>query len=381
MVTGGIASIGEAFAVDLPFNITCPQVNACEALTGNIGSIEGVAVDGDGTIYTGTVSGFLLKVSPNGESTQFASGMGILSSAAVDADGNIYVGNASGELWKVTPTGVKTRIVTGLGGDAKGVAVTSDDSLVAVTNAGVLWKVTQGGVKTQITNFGSAGTWGLAVDGDGNAYVSNTAGVLKRVTPAGVTTQIVSGLGTAIGVALDGVGNIYVANGQGELWRVTPNGSRDLVASNFGVVGSGYRAYGVAFDANGNAYVASNQTGKLWRLPGAGAPFNQAPAAPSISAPKPNAETGAFPVFKGHALAENGSVDADEVQILDKNGIVLGMTPVRQSDGYFSWAQDGKWDAGPHEVRFVAVRGDLKSDATVLKFTVAPGPVAPVVTV
>ncbi|MGW6413508.1 hypothetical protein ACWF95_41920, partial [Streptomyces vinaceus] len=382
MVTGGgIASIGEAFAADLPVNITCPQVNACEIIANGFSILQGAAVDDDGNAFVITLNGEVYKVSPGGVKTMITNGLTSSRDLVVDSDGTIYASTDTGTVWKLTPGGVKSQFVTGLGSDTKAISLDGDGNLAAVTTNGVLWKVTPGGVKTQIAS-GLGQTWGVAVNGDGNYIVSTTAGVLMRVTPGGVRTDITTNLGRLIGVAVDGDGNAYVGNGEtGVLWRVAPNGTRDVVATNIGTATNNLRIFGVAFDSNGNLFISSNSNSSLYRLPGVGVPTDQAPAAPSISAPKPGAETGAFPVFKGHALAENGSVDADEVQILDKNGIVLGMTPVRQSDGYFSWAQDGKWDAGPHELRFVAVRGDLKSDATVLKFTVAPGPVAPVVTV
>ncbi|MGW6674424.1 SMP-30/gluconolactonase/LRE family protein, partial [Streptomyces vinaceus] len=379
MITGGgIATIGEALAADLPSNIVCPQIDVCSVVATGLASASGVVVDDDGGSYVGTAGGVLYKVSPGGVKTQIAAGIGDMRGLARDDDGNFYSGlYNSGALRKVTPSGVVTTLATGFG-NAWGVAVDGDEN-VYVTNyqGGGLWKVTPGGVKTQIAaDLGFA--MGLARDDMGNFFVSTETGVLWKVAPNGVKTQITTGLGRAVGAAVDGEGNPYVVNETGVLWRVSPNGVKETVATNIGT-GQAKGTF-AALDSNGNAYVTSFSGGTLWSLPGVGVPLNQAPAAPSIAAPKPNAETGAYPVFKGHALAENGSVDADEVQILDANGIILDKVDVRQSDGYFSWKQNGKWEPGPHELKFVSIRGDLKSDATVLKFTVAPGPVAPVVT-
>ncbi|MGW6412678.1 hypothetical protein ACWF95_36710 [Streptomyces vinaceus] len=387
VTSGGIASIGESFAADLPVNILCPQVNVCEIFSQGVtpGGSAGVAVDADGNSYVGDVLGNLNKVTPGGQTSQFASfGSTVaLRAVAMGADGNIYVGlsgSSIGELWKVTPGGVKTLIANGLGGSgAYGIAVEEDGDILALNANGILLRVTQAGVKTTVATSIGSSTWGIGLDREGNAYISSTGGQLYKVTPAGVKTQITTGLGTAFGVAVDGDANVYVTNQAGVMWRVAPDGSKETVATNIG--SGGTNTWGVAFDTNGDAFVTSQSAKNLWRLAGVGVPWTSAPAAPSIAAPKPNGVTGAYPVFKGHALAENGSVDADEVQILDANGVILDTTPVRQSDGYFSWMQNGKWDLGPHTLKFVSIRGDLKSDATVLKFTVAPGPVAPVVTV
>ncbi|MGW6413374.1 SMP-30/gluconolactonase/LRE family protein, partial [Streptomyces vinaceus] len=381
MVTGGgIASLGEAFAADLPVNISCPQVNACEVVASGFEGfgVVGAVPDDDGNFYAVSYGGQFFKVNPGGVITKIAIGLGAsIRGLAGDGDGNYYAVGESGTLRKVTQDGVVTEIATGLG-KATDVAVAEDGNFYVVNESGALYKVTQGGVKTQFAT-GLGGAQGVAVAEDGNFYVSNQSGVLYKVTSVGVKTQVTTGLGLAWGAALDGDGNIYVCNKNvGSLWRVSPDGSKETVATK---IGSGTdRAWSVKLDGNGNAYIASFGGNNVWRLGGVGAPMDQAPAAPLISAPKPNAETGAYPVFKGHALAENGSVDADEVQILDANGIVLDKVDVRQSDGYFSWKQNGKWEPGTHELKFVAIRGDLKSDATVLKFTVAPGPVAPVVT-
>ncbi|MGW6674472.1 hypothetical protein ACWGBU_40960, partial [Streptomyces vinaceus] len=381
MVTGGgIASIGEAFAADLPVNITCPQESACEIIADGFYTLQGAAVDDDGNVYVITLNGEVYKVSPGGVKTLITNTLTSSRDLVVAGDGTIYASTDTGTVWKYTPGGVKTQFVTGLGGDTKGISLDADGNIAAVTTTGALWKVTPEGVKTQIA-AGLGSTGGVAVSADGNYIVSTINGVLMRVTPSGVKTNITTNLGdTLVGVALDGEGNAYVGNSDGVLWRVSPNGSRDVVATNVGAPTTPLRVFGVACDSNGNLFVSSTSNKSLYRLPGVGVPLNSAPSAPLIAAPKPNAETGAYPVFKGHALAENGSVDADEVQILDANGIILDKVDVRQSDGYFSWKQNGKWDTGPHTLKFVAIRGDLKSDATVLKFTVAPGPVAPVVT-
>ncbi|MFH8642341.1 hypothetical protein [Streptomyces goshikiensis] len=374
---GAIGGVGTASAVgSLPINIVCPQVNACSVIATALGSGQAVAVDDDGNSYVASAEGVLWRVAPNGAKTQIATGLGNLYGVVLDG-GNFYVVSVQGLLQRVTPGGVKTTITTGLG-SAFGMAMGSDGNFYVTNDAGVLQRVTPGGVKTTITT-GLGTAEGVVLDDDGNSYVTNDAGVLQRVTPGGVKTTITTGLGKARGVALDGDGNFYVASRSlGVLWRVSPGGVKETVASN---IGSGaVRAYGLALDGQGNAFVTASTSQDLYRLPGVSVPLNAPPAAPTVTAPKNGATTGAFPKFTGKAIGENGAVDADEVRILDENNVILDTVAVRQSDGYFSWTQDGSWSAGEHTVRFIALHEGRESAPTSLKFIVAPGPAAPKIT-
>ncbi|MGW6412737.1 hypothetical protein ACWF95_37105 [Streptomyces vinaceus] len=384
LTSGGIASIGEALAADLPVNISCPQVDTCSVIAEGFSQPLGVAVDDDGNSYVGTANSLLWKVTPGGVKTELAT----FPNTAVQAltlgnNGNLYVTSLDGVLWKVVPTtGVKTQVTTGLG-TARGMAVDGDGNFHVANQEGVLWKVTPGGVKTELAN-GFSGAYGMAGDGEGNSYVLTNLGVLSKVTPGGVTTQIATGLGISWGVAVDGDGNSYVNSGttSSVLWRVSPGGVKETVATGIGGSGPTYpRAQGIAFDVSGNAYVTGVVPGNLWFLSGIGAPLNEAPAAPLVSAPVEGAKTGAFPVFKGKAVGENGAVDADEVRVSGEDGRVLETVPVRQSDGYFSWKQNGEWSPGEHTLSFVAIRGARESAPTVRKFFVAAGPATPTVTV
>ncbi|MGW6412655.1 hypothetical protein ACWF95_36575 [Streptomyces vinaceus] len=380
---GGITSIGEALAADLPVNITCPQVNTCSVIAEGFGYPAGVAVDDDGYSYVGGNS-VLWKVSPGGVKAELATfPNSSIAGVALGKDGNLYVTNNGGVLWRVSrATGVKTEIANGLG-STQGVAV-DDDGNAFVANSDVVWKVTPSGVKTQFAN-GFFNAIGVAVHSDGSlSVISNTTGVLWRVSPAGVKTELATGLGYSWGVAVDGDGNTYVNSGttSSVLMRVSPSGVKETVATGIGGSGAQYpRAQGIAFDASGNAYVAGTLQGNLWFLSGIGVPLNEAPSAPLVSAPVEGATTGAFPVFKGKAVAENGAVDADEVRVSGEDGRVLETVPVRQTDGYFSWKLNGEWSPGEHSLSFVAIRDGRESAPTVRKFRVEAGPATPVVTV
>ncbi|MGW6413235.1 hypothetical protein ACWF95_39920 [Streptomyces vinaceus] len=378
---GGVASI-DAVAADLPVNITCPQVNACSELAAGFGFTHGVAVDSSGFIYVTSTTGVLWTVSADGVKTQVASGLGNLNGVTVADDDSVYVVNEAGVLWKFSSGGVQTELANGFGA-ATDVATDGVGNAYVISKAGVLWKVLPDGTKTEVASgLTNTECWGLALDSDGNAYVTNVDGnngALVKVSPAGVKSQVATGLGVARGVALDAAGNAYVGNNAGLLWRVYPNGVKETVATS---IGSGSNAaFAVAMDTQGNAFVGSNTGMDLWSLPGVGVPVGQPPAAPLVSAPQEGATTGAFPKFKGKAVGEGGTVDADEVKILDANGTVLQTVGVRQTDGYFSWLRNEAWSSGEHTVRFVAMRGGLESEATAVNFEVAPVPTTPVVTV
>jgi len=203
---------------------------------------------------------------------------------AVDGEGNIYVAdfgillnNANGtQVLKVTPEGVVSVFATGLSG-ASGNEFDDDGNLFQSNIAsGVISKILPDGTVTTFST-GHASPVGIAIDDAGNVYVSNCgAASIRRVTPAGVSTVFSSSglFNCPNGLTIDADGNLYAANfGNGNVIKITPAGVPSIFATvpggnNGHITTVGELMYVVA--RGGNAIWSLTLDGTLTRIAGTG---------------------------------------------------------------------------------------------------------------
>lgn len=165
---------------------------------------DGISVGPNGDIYVsggdGAVSGAgghqILRITPAGEVSVFASGLGSANGSDFDSSGNLYVADfAGGAVRKITPEGVMTTFASGLDGPG-GVWVDQDDN-VLVTLYGF---IVRGGGATvlSITPDGTVSTYasgaplqdlvGIVGDDNGQVYAANWAsGVIFNITGGNVS--------------------------------------------------------------------------------------------------------------------------------------------------------------------------------------------------
>ena len=230
---------------------------------------EGVAVDGNGTIYvadtgnnrirTITPSGTVSTLAGNG-TAGFGDGVGTAAvfsgpgGIAVDGNGTIYVADTgNNRIRMITPSGtVSTLAGNGTTGFGDGVGTAAVFS----------------------------GPRGIAVDGNGTIYVADTGNNrIRKIASIGTVSTLAGngtagfgdGVGTAAifsgprGIAVNGNGTIYVADtGNNRIRKIASIGTVSTLAGNgtagFGdgvgttAVFSGPR--GIAVDGNGTIYVA-----------------------------------------------------------------------------------------------------------------------------
>lgn len=161
---------------------------------------------------------------------------------AVDSSGNIYVGNygtylnsAGGmEVIKVTPDGEVSVFATGLNG-ASGNEIGPDGYLYQSNiSAGKISRIALDGTVSTYSE-GHTGPVGLTFDNDGNLYVANCgANTIRKVTPEGVNTLFCSDnlLNCPNGLTSDNEGNLYTCNfGNGRVIKITPDGTASLFVS------------------------------------------------------------------------------------------------------------------------------------------------------
>ncbi len=64
----------------------------------------GLAFDRDGNLYVSSrMEGSIYKVTPGGQRSTYAQGMGVATGIAFDRDENLYVGDRTGTIFKIGP--------------------------------------------------------------------------------------------------------------------------------------------------------------------------------------------------------------------------------------------------------------------------------------
>lgn len=258
------------------------------AVNAQLGSIQGVAVDGTGALYLADTDRHRVRrVGANGAITTVAgsgepgfSGDGGPAAAArlqfpyglaVDAAGNLYIADLGNQrIRRVDAAGVITTIAgNGQAGDAPAGALATEAPLrtprnVAVSPAGEVYfsefeghrvRKLSGGRLVTVAGTGEAGSGesatsgaaqlnfpaGLAFDAAGALYIADTRNNrVRKVAPDGAVSTVLGGVGTPLvnplAVAVDSAGAIYVADAD-PLVRVLKSGGRWANFAGTGAVG------------------------------------------------------------------------------------------------------------------------------------------------
>ena len=184
----------------------------------NLLNPTGLAFDPQGNLYASSrADGTIYRITPSGDLSTYAEGMGIATGIAFDRDGNLFVGDRSGTIFKISPAYTR---------EAREIFVfaTLEPSIaayhLAFNDAGTLFVTGPTTSSNQTIH---------AIDRDGNA------------------TVFFSGLGRAQGMAFDVDDNLYVAasfQGQRGIVRITPNREASLAISGNNLVGLCFLPYG-----------------------------------------------------------------------------------------------------------------------------------------
>lgn len=182
----------------------------------------GLALDRDGRLYISSrMEGTVYQVTPDGQRSVYAEGMGIATGSAFDQEENLYVGDRSGTIFKIS----RNRQIY--------VFATIEPSLAAYHLA-----------------FGPQGY--LYVTGPTTSSFDH----VLRISPAGEVRSFYRGLGRPQGLAFDAEGNLYVAAslaGRRGVVRVTPEAKAELVISGYGIVGLAFTTHGSLILATSNS--------------------------------------------------------------------------------------------------------------------------------
>jgi hypothetical protein len=182
----------------------------------------GLAFDHEGCLYVSSrMEGAIYRVTPDGQRSRYAEGMGVATGIAFDREENLYVGDRTGTIFKIS----RDRQIF--------VFATIEPSVAA---------------------------YHLAFGPEGNLYVTgpttSSFDHVLRISPAGQVTSFYRGLGRPQGLAFDVAGNLYVAAslaGKRGVVRLTPDAKAELAVS-------GYNIVGLAFARHGSMIVATNSS-------------------------------------------------------------------------------------------------------------------------
>jgi len=186
----------------------------------------GLAFDRSGFLYVSSRSdGSVYRISPTGDVTTYAEGLGIATGLAFDHEGSLYVGDRSGTIFKISNPDQAPEDAPP---EARNIFVfaTLEPSMAAYHLA-----------------FNATGT--LFVTGPTTS--SNQA--IHAIAPDGSTTVFYQGLGRAQGMAFDVDDNLYVAaslHGQRGIIRITPDRTASVAVSGSNLIGLAFLEDGCA---------------------------------------------------------------------------------------------------------------------------------------
>ena len=262
-VVSGELTVHTVGAVSEPASIAVGAV-----IAENLHPVANPAVDAEGSAFS-TFSGSrgekvavsVYKVGRDHISRPFLNDLMNPTGLAIGRDGMLYISSrAEGTIYQVTPEGQRSVYAEGMG-VATGIAFDRDDNLYVGDRTGTIFKIDRA---RQIFVFAtlepSIAAYHLAFNVNGDLYVAgpttSSFDRLYRITPAGEVTPFYRGLGRPQGLAFDIQGNLYVAaslGGRRGIIRLTPQAQPELFVSGHGIVGLAFTPHRSMIVATGSA--------------------------------------------------------------------------------------------------------------------------------
>ena len=243
-------------------------VRVARQLAEGLHPVTSPAVSRSGMVYA-TISGSrgkqtpvsVMRLSPDGRSTPFVTGILNATGLAFNPDGDLFVtSRAEGNVYRVDAAGDFSVYAEGMG-VATGAAFDAEGNLFVGDRSGTIFKINpQRQIFVHATLEPSVSAYHLAVNASGTLFVtapslsSNEA--IWAIEQNGDTREWYRGLGRPQGMAISREGHVYLAaclHGRHGLVRVTENGEAALVLTGGNLVGVAFSPLGTAVLATSDA--------------------------------------------------------------------------------------------------------------------------------
>jgi DNA-binding beta-propeller fold protein YncE len=233
----GRAAAGDLYVTDtaggeiLKFTPTGSKSTFASGLAGP----KGLAFDRGGNLFVvESGPGNILKFTPDGTKSTFASGLSLPGALAFDGAGNLFATESFGDvgdILKFTPAGAKSTFVS-LGNLQASLAFDTSGNLFAATGGptdldGGITRITPQGVPEEFEFFGGPA---MAFDSAGNFYFTDSDSIL-RVPAINGDLVFISGVEGVSALAFDGLGNLFATQLSGDIVKITPSATRTTFAS------------------------------------------------------------------------------------------------------------------------------------------------------
>jgi hypothetical protein len=238
---------------------------------------KGMAFDSQDNLYV-SVSDTILKITPTGTRSTFATGFSSIEFMAFDSKGNLYATDYDGDkVYKVTSAGVKS--VLAYINSAHGITVDGQDNIYILSYFDkTITKITSTGDSSLFATITGTRGSGLAMDKSGNIYALEymSGGRVYKITASGnVTTYATVSTTNMIQIAIAPDGNFYFAGYEDYVIYKIDN---LLNATTY--AGSGFKGYAdgalasarfgtvycLLFDKQGNMLISDFDNGMIRKI-------------------------------------------------------------------------------------------------------------------
>jgi sugar lactone lactonase YvrE len=228
------------------------DVQVSVPIAGELHPVGNPAIDVDGNIYA-TFSGSrgdkvavsVFKIDTHSTIQPFVTDLMNATGLAFDRAGDLYVSSRhEGNVHRVSPTGQMSLYAEGMG-VATGIAFDREQNLFVGDRSGTIFKIAPDRqIFVHATLEPSVAAYHMAVDPRGDLFVSgpttSSFDSIHRVDAHGGVTVYFRGLGRPQGLAFDRDGNLYVVaslRGQRGVVKISPQQEATLEVSGQGLVG------------------------------------------------------------------------------------------------------------------------------------------------